>query len=65
MHKDIRQLWRRAKAQGWTAELCGSGHERWTAPAGGHVTISVTCNGGRTYQNTLALLKKAGLKDGK
>jgi len=62
MNKDIRQLWKRAKAQGWTSERRGSGHLRWTAPTGEHVSVSVTCNGGRTYQNTLSDLRKAGLK---
>lgn len=45
--KDIRQLVRRLRSQGWTAVQAKSGHWRLTNPAGRSMTCSVTPKGNR------------------
>jgi hypothetical protein len=60
--KDLHTLRRQAERLGWKVSTRPSGHLAWTPPDGGAPVITAsTPGGGRSFQNTLATLKRAGL----
>jgi len=58
----LRELVRAAKAVGWTTSLGGGGHLRFFTPDGRYITsCTTTPTSERTYYNTRARLRRAGL----
>lgn len=62
--KEVRLLIRAAKRQGWVVERGGGGHYRLFPPDGHTPAVSVptTPGRGRSLRNTVALLRRRGLK---
>lgn len=62
--KELRQLARRAQAQGWVLTRTRNGHVRWVSPAG-QVSFSGSTpgTGGRALANQRAILRRHGLED--
>lgn len=56
---------KRAEDQGWVITRTGSGHLKWTSPRGTVVYTPKTPGGGRSHQNVVAKLQRAGLKASK
>lgn len=61
--RDLRSWAKLAEAQGWTILKRGSGHYLWRSPNGGTVTSASSTNGGRAVANTVAQLKRNGLRE--
>lgn len=60
--RDIDQIIRRAKHQGWRVDVGGSGHYRFFAPDGkGLVTVARSPSDHRAILNIEADLRRAGL----
>jgi predicted RNA binding protein YcfA (HicA-like mRNA interferase family) len=56
----VEELLRRARAAGWTATLCGSGHFRLEHPdAGRPVIVPATPSDRRWHLNALAAMRRA------
>ena len=61
----LRKLFDTAVKQGWTAEVDGAGHVKLTDPRTlERFQISTTAGGHRSYLNTRAQAKRAGLDVG-
>jgi hypothetical protein len=50
-----------ARRQKWTVTYTGSGHLRWQPPSGGPVYTPSTPGKGRSVENCIADLRRAGL----
>lgn len=60
--KHLKQAARRARAEGWTITVTGSGHPRWSSPRGQAViTGSTPQRRGHGPQNARRALARAGL----
>lgn len=59
--KDTVELVRLAERQGWTVEYTGGGHWRFKSPNGPVVFTPSTPGGSRSWQNSIAKLRRAGL----
>lgn len=61
--KDMEQLVKRARRQGWRVEITNGGHYRFF-PTNGDTPIiaAYTPSGSRTIANTKSRLKRAGLQ---
>lgn len=60
MNKDMKQLCRSLRKQGWTVERTSKGHYRAITPAGRKIVMPSTPSDGRSVLNTRALLRRAG-----
>lgn len=60
--KDYAQLLRKAKKQGFHAEVVRSGHTRVTAPCGRSITIPTTASDHRAIKNSTSDLRKIGFR---
>ena len=61
MNKDIQQLLRRLRQQGFTVRYGRSGHYRCTSPDGQTVTVPGTpSTNGRSFPNIRAKLRRIG-----
>jgi hypothetical protein len=60
--KDEKELRRFAESKGWTFVKTKSGHWKGTSPKGDIVIFGGTPSGSRSYLNTRALLRRAGLR---
>ncbi|GKQ37191.1 hypothetical protein [Streptomyces sp. A012304] len=58
--KDLRDLLDKARSQGFTVRLCGSGHYV-VAGRRGVVSVSKTPGGARAVANTRAALRRIGV----
>jgi hypothetical protein len=54
---------RAARAKGWTIGLRGSGHLEWRSPDGEVIITPSTPSDHRSYRNSRARLRRAGLRD--
>ncbi len=62
MKKELKDIKRRAVAQGWTVSQRGSGHLGWCPPKPGPIVVtSSTHSTPQAFRNDLARLKRAGL----
>jgi hypothetical protein len=59
----LRALARAAHRTGWRVTLTGTGHLRWEAPDGTVVITPSTPSDHRSYRNSRARLRRAGLRD--
>lgn len=63
MHKDTRDLVKRARKKGWYVRFGGSGHIKMTPPDGSPtVVIPATPSDHRAHLNLRALLRRRGLE---
>lgn len=60
MHKDIKDLARRLRAQGWTVAPTRSHHVRFLSPAGGSTISASTPGDHRGLQNLRSRLRRLG-----
>ncbi len=61
--KDMKTLVREAEAQGWTVEVTGGGHYKWTPPDSERRIFSPTTPGDRrALKNLVAHLKRHGFQ---
>ena len=62
MNKYLKELKRRAEAQGWRVEVAN--HFRWFAPDGRTIIVTGSSESdGRALKNTLARMRRAGYRD--
>ena len=59
--KDLRDLLDKARDQGFTVRLCGSGHYVVSSRRG-RVSVSATPSGARVVANTRAALRRIGVR---
>jgi predicted RNA binding protein YcfA (HicA-like mRNA interferase family) len=57
----LRKLARTAEKQGWEVTRTNGNHLKWKPPAGRFIITAATPDDARTYRNTLAMLRRAGL----
>lgn len=63
MKREVRELVREAKRQGWRVEQLKSGHIRLYAPDGKHIVhVSGTPSDRRTLANTIADMRRYGFQ---
>ena len=63
MNKDVQQLLRRVRRQGFAVRVGGTGHYRVTSPAGRTITVAATPRAGRrSIANMRAALKRNGAR---
>jgi len=62
--ESYRSVARKAKRQGWTITGTRGRHLAWTSPAGAVVYTPSSPSDSRGYRNTVALLRRAGLRAG-
>lgn len=62
MKKQIRELIRVARRQGWEVTTTNGSHLRWRGPDGGLVFTPSTPSDWRSIKNMTAQLRKEGLK---
>lgn len=61
MNKDVQQIVRRIRKQGFTVRVGGSGHYRVTSPLGVTITMPVSPSGGcRSLKNVRSNLRRLG-----
>lgn len=60
--KDMRQLARRLRKQGWTVVTTGGGHQLATSPDGTQIRMSGSPSCSRAVANAKAMLRRAGAK---
>lgn len=60
--KDINQLTELAEDQGWTVSHTRKGHVKYVSPEGAVVIAPSTPGGPRAKLNTVALLRRTGLR---
>jgi transcriptional/translational regulatory protein YebC/TACO1 len=61
MNKDVQQLLKRCRRQGFAVRFGGTGHYRVTSPSGHTVTVPATPRSGRrAIANTRAALRRIG-----
>jgi len=63
LRRDMEELVRLARAQGWDVEKTGSGHWKFKAPTGQIVFAASTPSDWRAIKNAKSWLKRAGLKE--
>lgn len=59
---DLKRLMKLAREQGWSVEMTGGHHLRWTPPEGPYVICPSTPSDHRSIPNTISNLRKAGLE---
>jgi hypothetical protein len=60
MSKDLKQLMKTAKKQGWEIKVTGGGHLKWISPESGFVFSALTPSDRRAIQNIVHQLKIRG-----
>lgn len=58
IHKDLRTLAKKLKKAGWTVEVNGRGHVKFTSPVGAVVSTSATPSDWRSFKNFKATLRR-------